>query len=100
MILQGKGFECLNLCERKGRKRCISSSSKICKSAQKPRHKGQMMKITLLSHTDLKVCSHAIRTCWQSFAKSDDGGAVDKELIDRVHKLIEQDLQKRTKATP
>lgn len=62
----------------------LSSSSKICKSAQKPRHKGQMMIITLLSHTDLKVCSHAIRTCWQSFAKSDDGGAVDKELIDRV----------------
>ncbi len=42
------------------------------------------MKISLLSHTDLKICSHAIRTCWQSFAKSDDGGEVDKELIDRV----------------
>lgn len=42
------------------------------------------MKITLLAHTDLKICSHAIRTCWQSFAKSDEGGAVDKELIDRV----------------
>ena len=42
------------------------------------------MKISLLSHTDLKICSHAIRTCWQSFAKSDGGGEVDKELIDRV----------------
>lgn len=42
------------------------------------------MKITLLAHTDLKICSHAIRTCWQSFAKSDEGGTVDKELIDRV----------------
>lgn len=42
------------------------------------------MKISLLSHTDLKICSHAIRTCWQSFAKSDDGGEVDKELIERV----------------
>ena len=69
---------------QKAQKAHLSSSSKICKSAQKPRHKGQMMIITLLSHTDLKVCSHAIRTCWQSFAKSDDGGAVDKELIDRV----------------
>lgn len=42
------------------------------------------MKITLLSHTDLKVCSHAIRTCYQSFAKGDGGGDIDKELIDRV----------------
>lgn len=42
------------------------------------------MTITLLSFTDLKVCSHAIRTCWQSFAKSDGGGDIDKELIDRV----------------
>lgn len=47
-------------------------------------HKGKKMKISLLSHTDLKICSHAIRTCWQSFAKSDDGGEVDKELIERV----------------
>lgn len=42
------------------------------------------MQITLLSHTELKVCSHAIRTCWQSFAKGDGGGAVDVELIERV----------------
>lgn len=42
------------------------------------------MEITLLSHTELKVCSHAIRTCWQSFERSDDGGQKDKELILRV----------------
>ncbi|MBL0703736.1 MAG: FAD-dependent thymidylate synthase [Sulfurospirillum sp.] len=42
------------------------------------------MNITLLSHTPLKVCACAIRTCWQSFDKSDDGGEKDRELIDRV----------------
>ena len=42
------------------------------------------MKITLMQHTSLEVCAHAIRTCWQSFDKSDDGGKKDKELIDRV----------------
>ena len=42
------------------------------------------MQITLLNFTDLKICSHAIRTCWQSFAKGDGGGAADKELIERV----------------
>jgi len=42
------------------------------------------MKITLLQHTPLEVCAHAIRTCWQSFDKSDSGGEKDKELIDRV----------------
>ncbi len=42
------------------------------------------MKITLLHHTPLDVCAHAIRTCWQSFDKSDGGGERDKELIDRV----------------
>ena len=42
------------------------------------------MRITLLHHTELKVCSHAIRTCWQSFAKGDEGGDADKELIERV----------------
>lgn len=42
------------------------------------------MTITLLHYTDLKICSHAIRTCWQSFDKGDDGGEKDKELIDRV----------------
>lgn len=42
------------------------------------------MEITLLNYTDLKICSHAIRTCWQSFEKGDNGGEKDKELIDRV----------------
>ena len=42
------------------------------------------MEVTLLNFTDLKVCSHAIRTCWQSFERSDNGGEKDIELIDRV----------------
>ncbi len=42
------------------------------------------MKITLLQHTSLQTTAHAIRTCWQSFDKSDDGGKKDRELIDRV----------------
>lgn len=42
------------------------------------------MQITLLNYTELNVCSHAIRTCWQSFEKSDNGGEKDKELIYRV----------------
>ncbi len=42
------------------------------------------MQITLLHHTPLAVCANAIRTCWQSFDKSDNGGEKDRELIDRV----------------
>lgn len=42
------------------------------------------MEVTLLHFTPLTVCSHAIRTCWNSFDKSDRGGKKDKELIDRV----------------
>lgn len=42
------------------------------------------MKVTLLNHTPLVICSNAIRTCWQSFDKSDDGGEADMALIDRV----------------
>lgn len=42
------------------------------------------MQIELLTYTDLNICSHAIRTCWQSFEKGDNGGEKDKELIDRV----------------
>lgn len=42
------------------------------------------MNITLLQHTSLEVCAHAIRTCWQSFHRSDGGGEKDMELIDRV----------------
>lgn len=43
-----------------------------------------MIKITLLNHTPLWVCSNAIRTCYQSFEKGDKGGEKDKELIERV----------------
>ncbi|MCK5111716.1 MAG: FAD-dependent thymidylate synthase [Arcobacteraceae bacterium] len=42
------------------------------------------MNITLMQHSSLEVCAHAIRTCWQSFDNSDDGGEKDKDLIDRV----------------
>ena len=42
------------------------------------------MTITLLQHSSLKICADAIRTCWQSFDNSDEGGKKDKELIDRV----------------
>jgi thymidylate synthase (FAD) len=42
------------------------------------------MKVTLQHHTPLVICSDAIRTCWQSFDKSDNGGEVDRALIDRV----------------
>lgn len=42
------------------------------------------MKVELLQHSSIEICAHAIRTCWQSFDKSDDGGEKDKELIDRV----------------
>ena len=42
------------------------------------------MKVTLMHNTPLDVCAHAIRTCWQSFDNSDEGGEKDKALIDRV----------------
>lgn len=42
------------------------------------------MNITLNHYTPLLICADAIRTCWQSFDKSDEGGEKDKELIDRV----------------
>lgn len=42
------------------------------------------MDVTLNHYTPLTICSTAIRTCWQSFDKSDDGGEKDRELIDRV----------------
>lgn len=42
------------------------------------------MKIDLLQHSSLEVTAHAIRTCWQSFDNSDDGGEKDKDLINRV----------------
>lgn len=42
------------------------------------------MRITLLNYTPLHICSNAIRTCWQSFDKGDNGGEKDLALIDRV----------------
>lgn len=42
------------------------------------------MQVTLKQYTSLEVCAHAIRTCWQSFDKSDDGGEKDRDLIERV----------------
>ncbi len=42
------------------------------------------MEVKLLHYTPLIVCTNAIRTCWQSFDKSDNGGEKDRELIDRV----------------
>lgn len=55
------------------------------------------MRVTLLCNTNLAVCARAIRTCWDSFDKSDSAqeitekglrlcacGEKDKELIDRV----------------
>ena len=42
------------------------------------------MQVTLHHYTPLVICSDAIRTCWQSFDKSDNGGEADRALIDRV----------------
>ncbi|MSN96256.1 FAD-dependent thymidylate synthase [Campylobacter sp. FMV-PI01] len=42
------------------------------------------MQVKLLNFTPLWICSNAIRTCWQSFDKGDNGGDKDLELIDRV----------------
>lgn len=42
------------------------------------------MKVELLQYSSLAVCATAIRTCWQSFDKSDNGGEKDKDLINRV----------------
>ena len=42
------------------------------------------VQVKLLHYTPLPICSNAIRACWQSFDKSDDGGEADKSLIYRV----------------
>lgn len=42
------------------------------------------MNVRLLHNTPLSVCSHAIRTCWDSHKKSDNGGDIDKDLIHRI----------------
>ena len=42
------------------------------------------MKVSLDANTDLIICSNAIRQCWQSQGKSDNGGIKDRELIERI----------------
>lgn len=42
------------------------------------------MRVELLSSTPLSVLVKAIRTCWDSFDKSDNLGQKDLDLIDRV----------------
>lgn len=46
------------------------------------------MNVKLLSYTKLQVCAKAIRTCWESFERSDSTddicGQVDKNLIIRI----------------
>jgi len=42
------------------------------------------MEVKLLHNTPLWVASKAIRKCWASEAKSDNGGTKDKELIERI----------------
>lgn len=42
------------------------------------------MQVKLLHSTPLEICSNAIRTCWQSFDKGDNGGEKDLALIDKV----------------
>jgi thymidylate synthase (FAD) len=42
------------------------------------------MQVELLHNTPLWVASKAIRKCWASEAKSDNGGEKDKELIHRI----------------
>ena len=41
-------------------------------------------KVTLLHHTPLEVCVHAVRTCWESHDKGDDMGDKDRALIEKV----------------
>ena len=42
------------------------------------------MQVTLLNYTPLIIGANAIRTCYQSFERGDNGGQKDKELIERV----------------
>lgn len=44
--------------------------------------------ITLLHFTPLNICSNAIRTCWDSFDKSDNGGEIDRGLIHRIGNIF------------
>lgn len=47
-------------------------------------YKDADIKVTLLHHTPLWVASTAIRKCWASEGRSDNGGPKDMELIERV----------------
>jgi thymidylate synthase (FAD) len=47
-------------------------------------NRGEDMKVELIHYTPLLVCSRAIRRCWASEGKSDNGGEKDKELIYRI----------------
>jgi hypothetical protein len=56
------------------------------------------MKVKIIAWTPLTVCSDAIRTCWDSFDKSDYGRDKDKALINRVgnkykHKSVLEHLR-------
>lgn len=42
------------------------------------------MQVTLTHFTPLHICSNAIRTCYQSFERGDNGGEKDLALIDKV----------------
>lgn len=41
-------------------------------------------KVALLHHTPLQVCTQAIRQCWNSFDRSDNGGPKDRNLVYKV----------------
>ena len=42
------------------------------------------MRVMLMHSTPLSVCSFAVRTCWGSHDRSDNGGPKDRALIDTV----------------
>lgn len=42
------------------------------------------MQVTLMEHSKLETAAHAVRTCWQSFGRGDDGGPKDKALLNKV----------------
>lgn len=43
---------------------------------------------TLMHNTPLHICAHAVRTCWQSHAKADQGGEADRALILKVGNMF------------
>lgn len=54
----------------------------------KKRYRSKTMEVICKHYTPLDIASQAIRTCWQSFEYSDDGGSKDKELIHRVGNIF------------